>query len=135
MTTVELEYLCDSCSRPVADGQGSLYINFSEVRAHQSAHAEWEANRDPAGAIDIMSLLGLPKPATWHIHHDVCSTDGAGDYDIGVEQVRTWRDLLAWTAHLMEKNWLPDTDWRSVIGNAANGRDRRIVELARGDAA
>lgn len=135
MTTVELEYLCDLCSRPVRDGEGSLYINFGELRSRQSAKAEWDASRDASGALDIMGLLGLPGLATWHIHHDGCRPEGTDDYDIAVEDVRTWRGLVRWTAHLMEKRWLPETDWRVLLGNAADARDRRIVELTRGDAA
>jgi hypothetical protein len=135
MTVIELDFICDACSRPVADGQGSLYVNFGELGARRTAKAEWEASRDPSGALDIMGLLGLPGLATWHIHHDGCRPEGADDYDIAVERIRTWRDLCRWTAHLMEKNWLVETDWRVLLGNAANSRDRRIVALAHGDAA
>jgi hypothetical protein len=136
MTVVELEYVCDGCMRPVADGDGALYLNFGELAESRRAKEQWDTSRDPSGRLDIVSLLLLPGLASWHIHHDACRPEGADGYDIAVERVRTWRDLVRWTAHLMEKNWLPHTNWRSLLGNAADARDRRIREAkVRGDAA
>lgn len=135
VTTVELDYICDTCLRPVADGEGCLYLSFGDLADHRRAKREWEASRDESGRLDILGLLGLPSFAAWRIHHDVCRPAGVDGYDITVEEIRTWRGLVKWTAHLMEKNWLVETDWRVLLGNAANGRDRRIVELAHGDAA
>ena len=133
---VELEFICDVCGRPVEDGCGSLYVRFSDLQEKRRAKAEWQDAREPGQAFDIGTLLQMPGPAPWSIHHVSCQpADDADGYHISVETVRTWRDLVRWTAHLMEKNWLPDTNWQSVLGNAANGWDRRIEQLARGDAA
>lgn len=134
--SVELEFICDLCGRPVENGCGSLYVSFGELHAHRHAMADWKSANEPGAALNIVAMLHLPGPAPWRIHHDTCRPAEVGDgYHIDIERVRTWRDLVRWTAHLMEKNWLPDTDWRVLLGNAADARDRRIVELAKGDAA
>lgn len=135
----ELEFLCDACGRPVEDGHGSLYVLFSELHKRRNAMSAWKAASEPGTprpAVSLVEALQLPSPAPWHIHHDRCRPRHEGDgYHIDVERIRSWRDLVRWTAHLMEKNWLGDTNWQVLLGNAADGRDQRIVELARGDAA
>lgn len=132
---VELEFICDVCSQPVEDGEGSLYVRFSDLNAYRREQAEWDAAH-PGSAFDLAALMQMPRRAPWWIHHDRCQPeDDADGYHIDVERIRTWRAMVGWTAHLMEKNWLGNTNWRSVLGNAAESRDRRIVELARGDVA
>lgn len=133
---VELEFICDLCGWPVDNGHGSLYVSFAELREHRHAMAEWKKASGPGLALSVAEILQLPGPVPWRIHHDSCRPAGNGDgYHIDVDHVRTWRALIKWTAHLMEKRWLPDTNWRVLLGNAADARDRRIVELTKGDAA
>lgn len=131
---IELDFICDVCGRPVEDGDGALYVRHVDIVRARSDRAEWEKTRGD-GPIDIVSLLTLGAPAPWLIHHDACAPADANGYDISVEQVRTWRALLRWTAHLMGKTWLPVTNWATVIGDAAEGRSSRIAEHVRGDAA
>lgn len=135
MTSVELDFICDVCGHPVEDGHGSLYLRFAQLNETRNARADWEATNPPGQALSLSSILMSPGLAPWLIHHDACRPNEADGYHIDVERVRSWRDLVRWTAHLMDKNWLPDTDWRVLLGNAAYARDRRIVELTRGDAA
>lgn len=131
---IELDFICDVCGRPVDDGQGALYVSYADIHKARSDRAEWEKTRG-AGAIDIVSMLTMGAPAPWQIQHDRCGAASVDAYDISVEHVRTWRALLKWTAHLMAKTWLPSTNWASVMESAAEGRDRRIVEHVRNDAA
>lgn len=133
--TVELDFICDTCGRPVEDGEGALYVLHGEIVERRSAMADWESMRPPNGLTDLPTLLMMPAPAPWRIQHDACGAVAVDGYDIGVEKVRTWRALLGWTAQLMGKTWLPSTNWASVIGDAAEGRTARIAGHARDDAA
>jgi hypothetical protein len=132
---IELDFICDTCGRPVEDRQGALYVRFEAIRDYQSQKAEWQGNRPEHGALDVATLMTMPSRIPWHIHHNECAPTTVDVYDICVEQVRTWRALLGWTAHLMEKTWLPSTTWAALIGDAAEGRSRRIAQHARNDAA
>jgi hypothetical protein len=129
---IELDFICDLCGLPVEDGAGALYVAHADVAAARTSMAPSDAD----GRLDVIAFLGQPVPALWHIHHDVCRAPDADGYDIAVELVRRWRDLAHWTAQLMEKSWLPATNWRVVLGDAADGRTRRIVPVrVHGDAA
>ena len=131
---VEIDYICDTCGRPVDDGEGALYVLHADIVNARTARAEWEKTTR-GGPIDVVSLLTMGDSAPWRIKHDTCGALIADGYDISVEKVRTWRQLLSWTAQLMGKTWLPATDWAVVIEDAAEGRGRRIVEHVRDDAA
>lgn len=133
--SIELDFICDTCGLPVEDGDGALYVRFADIREHQRASKEWESTRSADGLMDMPTLLMMPRSIPWLIHHDACASADTDVYDISVEQVRTWRRLLAWTAHLMDKTWLPSTNWPAVIGDAAEGRSSRIAEHVRNDAA
>jgi hypothetical protein len=132
---IELDFICDTCGRPVENGDGALYVRLAAIREFPKAHAEWKATRPKDGLVDLPSLLMMPSPIPWHIHHNACAPADEDVYDICVEQVRTWRQLVSWTAHLMSKNWLASTTWGALIGEAAEGRSGRIAEHARDDAA
>lgn len=133
--SIELDYICDVCGMPVSDGDGSLYVRHADIVARRVDHQEWRRVHGD-GAVSIAELLSLPAIALWMIHHDRCRPDESDGYDIDVEQVRTYRGLLEWTAHLLPKTWLSDTNWASVIRGAAEGRDRRIVAVdVRGEVA
>jgi hypothetical protein len=132
---VQLDFICDTCGFPVEDGQGAIYVRFEDIRNYQSQKADWLETRPEHGALDLPTLMAMPVPIPWHIHHNACAPADVDVYGICVEQVRTWRQLLKWTAHLMPKNWLSATNWASVVGDAAEGRTSRIAEHARDDAA
>lgn len=131
---VELEFLCDYCGRPVADGEGCLLVFFADLSAYRSADADWKQIHGD-GPSTPAQILDRPVSVPWHVHHDACNPRREDGYDIDVRKVRTWRALLLETSRLMSKNWLALTDWPRVIGAAADGSSGRIVELARGDAA
>lgn len=134
---IELEFICDTCGFRVADGDGSIRMSFGDLHEYRRAVEDWERRkRGPEGTVSLADLLDHPDPAPWLIQHTVCRPKGADGYEIDVEQVRTWRDLVKWTSHLLEKNWLQSTNWAAVIGAAARGQHGGIVPVAvSGDAA
>jgi hypothetical protein len=44
-----------------------------------------------------------------------------------VKSIRSVRDLLAWTGHLMDKSWLSATDWRRVLWRVAEEHGSKMV--------
>lgn len=137
MTIVELEFICDSCSRPVANGDGSVFIWFVDLHDRRRQLAEWERiHGGDSSAVDLADLLTHPDDVQWRIRHYDCEPDDSDGYHIDVEHVRTWRGLVEWTSHLMEKNWLQETTWGALLGSAARGTDRHIRAVSlHGDAA
>lgn len=135
VATIELDFLCDFCGRPVPDHEGCLVVFFTDIHDYRRADAEWQRLHGE-GPHTIGEVLNRPSSVPWRIHHDACNRDSDADgYDIDVSRVRTWRSLLLWTSRLMAKNWLALTDWPQVIGAAADGRSGRIREHSNGEAA
>lgn len=133
---IELDYLCDVCGGRVPDSGGCLQVFFEDIRSFRAADDEWRKVHS-SGPHTLAQLISGPVSVPWQIFHDRCHPrPGSDGYDIDVREVRTWRDLLKATARLMEKNWLELTDWRYVIGAAADGSGRRIVAVdVRGEVA
>jgi hypothetical protein len=60
-------------------------------------------------------------PAHWRAVHESEQCDpryvdsDSVDYCVPVKEVRTWQGLIEWTAQLMERTWLQDTDWDAFL--------------------
>lgn len=73
----------------------------------------------------------LPPPAIWGVHCDPCNPHPddpddprswcSGCYWFSVDRCRTWAQLIEWTCHLSEKNWLKATNWMDFIRAVAHG--------------
>lgn len=130
---VELEFRCDVCNRPVADKAGCILVRYEDLSEWHHQDDEWKAEH-PGPTYTAAEIYTRPDPAPWRIQHDACADDGVQGYEINVDEVRTWQALLCWTAKLMDRTWLPLTDWHLFVGQAASGHGERIIP-ARGDAA
>lgn len=115
-TQCRLEWECERCGFPIADGAGYLAIDLHEASTAEVLEAEWhERHRDSIGAT-LAELMTLPEPARWVIAHDKCSPLPDGPYYcIDIERAKTAAHLLNWTAHLMSKTWLSATNWDDLI--------------------
>jgi predicted GIY-YIG superfamily endonuclease len=61
-------------------------------------------------------LMELPDAARWRVHHADCDPDPDGqDYHFDVARADTHEKLLSWTAHLLEKTWIQDTNWSEFL--------------------
>lgn len=121
-----IQLICQMCWRQVE--QGHLGVDTVALTTYREALKEWQDNH-PDGA-DLMDLvMGGPELVKWAIHCEECESNACG-YCIASGQLRTYKDLVRWTAHLMEKSWLADTDWRFLLQDVAAGKDRRIREVA-----
>jgi hypothetical protein len=129
----ELEALCEKCGTPIADGEGSAWVDGiaarATVRAGREAREARQA-RDVQGdrpvpyggglppAVPLEEALNQPGPARWRVQHYVCAPPSqSGVYDIAVVNLRTWRDLVTWTAHLAGRPEAPG--FTALIGAAA----------------
>ncbi|GAB2891361.1 hypothetical protein [Streptomyces mayteni] len=126
-----LELICDECGKPIDDGTGFLWVDHSEVNQTERAIRERESARtgpDGGQAFDINAFMEMPASVRWQSHHHVCNPKpDASSYGIAAEKIRTWRQLLEWTSHLMGKVWLSRTDWEHVLLGVHNGTTRLIA--------
>jgi hypothetical protein len=111
-----LDWRCQACQQPIADGAGTLSIDYGDigrVQEWQRAHYNPELGGHVYTGAD---LLDGPE-AHWKVLHHACdpNPDGAGQYHFDVSTIRTLEQTLNWTAHLLDKDWLPDTDWAELI--------------------
>ncbi|MFE1928460.1 hypothetical protein ACFW91_38665 [Streptomyces asoensis] len=123
----DLDLICDGCRKPIDDEDGYLWIDNQAVNRAQIAAQEWEASH-PDGLIS--DFADYPEEVRWQTHHATCAP-GTGGYDIPAEKIRSWEQLLDWTAHLMEKTWLGHSDWDDVLRGVHHGQTRVILRLPR----
>lgn len=101
-----LIWACSKCRKPIADGDGHIIVSLTDIYAHQ----------DPYGSFG---------EAEWTALHSRCDPYPEWtDYRIPIERIRTQAHALHWTAHLLEKKWIRDTNWASVVRLVAGDRLR-----------
>ncbi len=129
MTTANgtLTMHCDGCDEPVIGELGYICVDLELVNERARKVNQWN-RQNPGGPdgppITTTALRSYPERVQWRIYHDACDPDpDANSYLFDVYRCCTARDLLGWTAHLLEKEWLEHTDWRIFIDRVlrANG--------------
>lgn len=126
----QIEYRCGVCREPVDDGEGSIWVSMAEVhRSKEEAEREIvERRTTPTAeyvASRLVSVADLPEDtrARWRVTHNACSEgDGTGEYWFDVGRARTWHELVDWSAHLLEKDWLVHTRWDGFLQGLLYGR-------------
>ena len=118
-TAIQVDTLtlrCHVCDKPVTGKSGYVCVDKKAVYETQRLVEEWEA-RNPGPVISGSALLDYPSSTPWHIYHRTCDPrpDSDSDYWFWASQVRTAFDLLGWTAHLLGKEWLKDTNWSEFL--------------------
>lgn len=93
-----IEWTCNACGFPIADGAGSINIPFAHLSAHRPG-----------------------RDLVWRARHDRCLAT-PDVYGIDVESLRTHWDVLRWTHHLMSKNWFVDSTWAGILSSIVWGR-------------
>lgn len=110
----DIEWKCVVCGFAIADGDGWLQADMSEVMDYEDAVVAWGAKYPDTGHT-MAELSEHPDRVPWRALHSVCDPRGGEPYTIGVEDVRTPWGLVKWSAHLLEKTWLPSTNWDDVL--------------------
>lgn len=112
-----IEWICDGCKKPIADGQG--YICCDESTAYERLNAEYAelSERTEFRAMTMRELLDRPGLVHWEVWHRKCDPHpNRADYHFPVEECRTLSQLLDWNTHLMQgKRWTRYTNWPSFI--------------------
>lgn len=121
----ELAAMCGECKTPIGAGEGHLGIDVLALAAYRAAAAEWQA-ANPSGVGTMGSLLDHPEQVPWKLHHFRCEASPCG-YGISVEEITSFKSLVKWTAHLMGKGWLGETDWDELLEQVAEGAGDRLA--------
>lgn len=111
----DLQAVCDSCLKPIADGEGHVWVDQSLAhRVSRRQHGDTIPWPDSDGEENLIAESGLD--VAWHTTHTECApVMPTWAYAIAVERINTWPRYLHWTAHLMAKGWIEATDWERLI--------------------
>ena len=107
----DLTLICETCRFPINGDTGCIYTTFAEIRT---------------------SLEDRSDEIRWRTSHYAHFTESDRDtYEISSERIATWRQLAWWTAHLMEKQWFPLSDWDDLLRELGGDETpKRIREAA-----
>ncbi len=114
--------------KPVADTTGYICVDMhaSIQRLEEEKKHTVDAHLRYLLYADVASLTRL---VPWHIDHEACDPHPGRFSDdwYPLSEVRTERNLLSDTAHLLEKDWFAHTDWSAFfygVLNANGGANR-----------
>ena len=121
----DLQVVCETCTQPISDGDGAVWVDHVEAGQHALRKHARQAERSNGEIVmhtaaelsdDFLARFeGQPDFSLWRSHHYACASLGISTYCIPVEELRTFVDVLNWTAHLLEKPWLSGTNWYSML--------------------
>jgi hypothetical protein len=107
----DLTLICETCRFPINGDSGCVYATFAEMRTSA-------------------------EEIRWRTSHYDCFAGGERDtYEISSERIATWRQFVWWTAHLMEKDWFPLSDWDDLMRELSGDEAPRRIRVAAGEAA
>jgi len=114
-----ITWTCCVCGKAVANKRGYLEIDYVDINEYQRLKQQWETE-NPGPMISASACWTYPDEPRWRVLHRACDPcpDSETMYWLAVERVRTECQLIDWTAHLLEKTWLPDTNWRELLIDA-----------------
>jgi predicted GIY-YIG superfamily endonuclease len=125
----QLMWNCDVCETPIEDGEGYLTVSYTEIFDHKhwmdafnKKQQRGLAELDQEGFVvfQLSALNDCPPRAPWRRLHQRCDPNiESTDYWFSIERIRTYPQVLEWTAHLMGKNWLLATNWSSLLRSIA----------------
>lgn len=118
-----LVWLCAICEEPIEDGSGYVEMPNTERRRFFHQQQEFDAKYPPNPSTLTFGrvwtggqLFEMPEPAQWWALHRTCDENPEDSgYWFDIARTRTVSQLLDWTLHLMEKNWIDETDWTHFV--------------------
>lgn len=123
-----LGWKCEVCGRTIADGAGYVTASYEDFQKYEDERAEWrEKHFNPiapgsdTGFFKGNALIDYPLRVHWKVLHRDCDPDldECYGYAIYVERIRTPAQVIGWTAHLLGKRWLDNTDWQDLLHHIA----------------
>ncbi|WP_328449898.1 hypothetical protein OG780_19415 [Streptomyces sp. NBC_00386] len=132
----DLQLICDTCKKPIEGASGYLWVDNDKVNTALADAAKWNRKHtipegEPLAGGQLFSgadLFDYPEAIQWQAHHHACDPNqDANAYSIQANRIDTWAELLDWTAHLMEKDWLNHTDWDELLRGVHGGTARLVI--------
>jgi hypothetical protein len=113
----QLEYVCEKCKKPIANGKGFVWLDMTDVRDYKRDLMEW---------IEKGRVGRPPLKPRWMAHHTGCRRVHEPIRSVRIESVRAERGLTRVTAALMEAmgDDLALTDWLDMLRFVAYGGGR-----------
>lgn len=115
-----LVWSCDECGLPVEPADGYLHVSMKATLQHGRAEEDFRKICMQQGTwtsysmADYMDLV--PDPAPWLAHHSRCDPEpDSADHWIAIDQIDSYRKLLARAIHLGQKRWINDTNWWDLL--------------------
>ena len=108
----DLTLICETCRFPVHGDTGCIYTTFAEMRTSPDDEIRWRTS-----------------------HYAHFPADTGDTYEITAGRISMWPQLAWWTAHLMEKNWFPLSDWDDLLREVSGDEAPRRIRIAAKEAA
>lgn len=112
-----ITWTCDGCGNDIGTEQAFFHISHVAIAAQAENVEAWEAKRTGL-VMSFTEFLERPEPVKWQVHHEACDPDEeehASDYAISLHELRTPRQMLRWSADLMGKSWIGETDLTEIM--------------------
>lgn len=137
---------CMRCRRDIGP-KGAFYMPYKERQRQHEAQQRRQAFIDSKGTSGLVFwTIGELREygtvqARWQIHCLPCmspcydhpddpdDTGCGGSYWFDRDRAATWPAIASWTAHLMEKDWLADTDWARVLTYIIGNNDPNAINV------
>lgn len=116
MTTVKIA--CDQCKQPIKPGTGYIHVDKHDAwRVEKQHHQADRKLAELKGTyISAAEIPDYELRTPWEAHHQACDPHPSrDDYWFDVSRANSHAKLLSWTAHLMDKTWLPYTQWATFV--------------------
>lgn len=111
--------LCDACNQAI-ERCGYSFVNVHAAWVRAQRYDEWRRHRIRYGWVTNPP----PERVSWQLVHPWCHVDP--DYPrlfvIGVERLRTDRQLLEWALTLSRQKWGPHTAYEAMIRTVLDAR-------------
>ena len=104
---------CDKCGKAVQTPEGAIAISTRNARSTKEALRSWEQSHD-GQAVSVTEMRSYPNPAKWLWGHQSCIPNDA-DYSMNADKFDSSEKALSVTLHMMEKQWIPYTDWIAFV--------------------
>lgn len=116
----QLIWTCEVCDHAIDDHEGYVTVSYTDMGEYGRLRDEWERtyliSDMPLKAYNVGALAYHPDLPRWRVLHRDCDPrPTSNDYWISVERIRTLADVIHWSAHLMNKKWIQETTWTSVL--------------------
>lgn len=118
----EIIWLCDGCRKQVRESgpdRGYIHISYVEIYEYRGQREVDRKAREGRMTIRASEISVRARPG-WHVHHERCDPNpDANDYWMSIDQWSSPRKITESTAHLLEKNWIRDTDMSDFLRRVA----------------